>query len=152
MADTKSPQNKEKSEAEEDAANTPSELDPETHTELRILYEESTKNILFAKSMQWGTVGSTLVLFVALIGIAVFVSKEAKFLGYLQGIIFIAGPAAIFLITLYQFWQHAEQQKLLAVERHFSSLFRDIRKIKSTTEANIHRYVTAVRLTERCWL
>jgi hypothetical protein len=52
--------------------------------------------------------------------------------------------AAIFVVVIYQFWQHAEMTKLDAVANRFSADFSDIRSLKSRTESNIHRYILLV--------
>ena len=129
-------------EADEDARElVASELDDMTHAEMRVLYQESTHAVLFAKAQQWRTVGSTLVLYAVLIAIAQFVIKDPALLRGLQAIIIVAAPAAVVILIFYQSWQYAEQRKLEAVAGDFSSYFRDVRAIKSRLEANIHRYV-----------
>lgn len=147
MADVKlkakaKPQSKSKeTQAEGDAAPPePSALDEMTHAEMRLLYRESADAILFAKTMQWWTVGSTLIVYVALIAISALVERDARVLVYLQAVLWLAAPAAIMILGIYQFWQHTEHGKLGAIARHFSSLFRDIRRIKSPREADVHRY------------
>ena len=55
-----------------------SELDETTHSELRVLYKESSGAVLFAKAQQWWTVGSTLTFYVVLMLIAKF--GEARIL------------------------------------------------------------------------
>lgn len=126
--------------AEDEAPIEPSTLDPETHAEMRLLYRESNDAILFAKSMQWWTVGSTLIVYVAMIAIAALVAKDRQVVVYLHAVLWLAAPAAIMIIGIYQFWQHTEHAKLNAIARHYSSLFRDIRRLKSAREANVHRY------------
>jgi hypothetical protein len=45
------------------------------------------------------------------------------------------------LLFFYQTWQHTEQTKLDVIGKQFSSLFRQVRGIKSKLEANLHRYM-----------
>lgn len=129
------------SSAEADERLVPSELDDSTHAELLNLIDESSRAILFAKAQQWKTVGATLLVFVALIALARYVSNTPRYLEYLQIIVFLATPAAILILIMYQFWQHTELAKLQTAGMNFSSLYRKIRKIKSGREANAHRYL-----------
>ncbi len=55
--------------------------------------------------------------------------------------IIVLSMATIFLLAIFQFWQHTELQKIISVEEHYSNLFRAIRNKKSDLEANIHRYM-----------
>lgn len=119
----------------------PSSLDELTHAELRVLYDESSDAVLFAKAQQWRTVGSTLVLYAVLIALAQFVVRDPALLRGLQAIVIIASPAAVVILIFYQSWQYAEQRKLEAIADDFSNFFREVRGIKSRLEANIHRYV-----------
>lgn len=129
------------SEREEERVLEPSRLDDMTHAEMRVLYDEASDAVLFAKAQQWRTVGSTLVLYAVLIAIAQFVIRDAALLHGLRAIIIVATPAAVVILIFYQSWQYAEQRKLEAIARDFSSYFREVRAIKSRLEANIHRYV-----------
>lgn len=118
-----------------------SDLDEFTHTELCMLYKESADSLRFAKHLQWWTVGSTLVVFFAFIAIADFVGADKTFAKVLTGLVILIAMSAIFALILYQFWQYNELLKIQKIADHMSSLFRDIRKLKSRREANIHRYV-----------
>jgi len=119
----------------------PSELDEMTHRELGLIYNDSTRTTLFTKGIQWRTVGSTLIIFIAMVGLAKFVSSAADFVRILKVAIILSSMGAIFMLVIFQFWKHAEGQKIRAVERQYSSLFRGIRMKKSRLEANIHRYL-----------
>ena len=117
------------------------DLDDRAHAELCRLYEESWHAVLFAKAQQWKTLGSTLIVYLALVFIAKFVASDPGFGRYLVGAIILVCMAAIFVIIIYQFWQHAEMSKLDAIGDRFSADFQDIRGLKSRTESNIHRYI-----------
>lgn len=119
----------------------PSALDEATHRELGYLYDDSTRTILFAKGMQWKTVGATLIIFLLLIVLTKFISRADDFVRILKIVIIVSSMGAIFMLLLFQLWQHSEAKKIIAVEKNFSSLFRSIRKKKSKLEANIHRYI-----------
>jgi len=121
--------------------NEPSSHDELTHAEMRMLYEESTKSIRFSKYLQWWTVGSTLVVFFALIGIAKFVSADIVYANKLTALIILLSTAVIATLIIYQFWQHTELLKIEKISKGFSSAFREVRKSKSQLEANIHRYI-----------
>ena len=125
----------------------PTSLDEQTHAELLNLIEESSGNILFAKAQQWSTVGSTLAVFLVLVGMARFVSSNPKFVQVLEITVFLATPAALFILIIYQFWQQTELAKLQTAGTHFSSLYRKIRGIKSGREANLHRYILLIFMT-----
>jgi hypothetical protein len=120
--------------------NTPTSLDESTHRELQLLYREATDTIRFAKHMQWWTVGSTLVLFFAFIGIAKFVGADMTYAKIITMVVIFISMSCISALIMYQFWQFNEQQKITEIGRHFSTLFKRIRRIKSTRESNVHRY------------
>ena len=118
-----------------------SDLDEMTHRELGLIYADSTRTILFSKSIQWKSVASTLILFAALIALAKYVSHGAQFVMVLKISAISLAMAAIFMVVLFQFWQHSEGRKLTNIESAYSNLFRRIRKLRSKREADIHRYL-----------
>jgi len=118
----------------------PSALDDKTHSEMRSLYRESTETLRFVKNHQWRTVGATLVTFVGLVFIASMVDANLALTQKFMGITIVLTTAVIFTLIIYQFWMHNEQRKIDAMAEHMSSLFRDIRAIKSPREGNVHRY------------
>lgn len=120
---------------------TPSTLDEHTHAELRLLYRESTETLRFVKNHQWKTVGATLLIFFALIFVAGFVDADMQLARQFMGITITISCAAIFMLVLYQFWTHNEQTKINHLQPHMSSLFADIRALKSKREGDIHRYL-----------
>lgn len=128
-------------EEETSVENQPSLLDELTHTELGLLYRESTETVRFAKTQQWWTVGATLLVFGALVVVAKFVSADEGFVDLLTIVIILLAMAVIFTLVVYQFWQHTEMAKIEMMARHFSDLFRDVRRRKSRNEANIQRYL-----------
>lgn len=117
-----------------------SELDEKTHAEVQLLYRDSSETVLFAKGMQWKTVGSTLVVFVILIAIAKFISRDPTLITFLKGAMILSTIGAIYMLFIYQFWQHDELKKLKTAGDHFSNLFKKLRDIKSRKESNVHRY------------
>lgn len=126
----------------------PSRLDDNTHAELRLIFEDSSRAILFAKGMQWKTVGATLAIFAGLIAIffaivsqAKFVSSKSDFLNGLELIIFLTAAVAVLALIIFQVWQHTEARKIRELGTYFSSAFIDIRDSKSDLTADISRYV-----------
>lgn len=117
-----------------------SELSPATSSELRQLYDESVRAIFFAKNQQWNTLGATLLVYLVLIVIARMMPPEAGVAYYLALLVFVITPAAIYILLIYQLWQQTEKQKQDAIAQRFSALFRQVRAIKSTREADFHRY------------
>ena len=119
----------------------PSTLDDKTHTEMCMLYKESVDSLRFAKYMQWWTVGSTLLVFFAFIGIAKFVGANMIYAKILTALTIFIAMSGIFALLIYQVWQHTEKEKIKGMTPHLSSLFNRIRRIKSRREANVHRYI-----------
>ncbi len=120
---------------------TPSELDESTHREVGLIYEDATRTILYAKSIQWKAVASSLVMFFVVIALVRYVSNQEDYVKILKLGVLFTGMAAISLLIIFQFWQHTELQKIVAVEKLYSSAFRAIRKKKSKLEANVHRFI-----------
>lgn len=119
----------------------PSELDEATHAESLTLYRDSQENIRFAKGLQWKTLGGTLAIF-ALLGFAGFNSDHRE--GYLKILIVLSwaiSAGAIYVVCILQSWQNTEREKLRRIVAELSNLFRAVYRIKSKTEANIHRYL-----------
>ncbi|MFT5485534.1 MAG: hypothetical protein ACI9JL_000343 [Paracoccaceae bacterium] len=119
----------------------PSELDETTHAESLILYRDSQDNIRFAKSLQWKTLGGSLAIF-ALLGFAALNGNRQE--GHLKTLIVISwaiSAGAIYAICILQSWQNTEREKLRKIVGEFSNMFRAVYRIKSRTEANIHRYI-----------
>jgi len=135
---------KETEDVPDDFVNEPSSLDDNTHAEMITLYKESTETIRFAKHMQWWTVGSTLLAYGAMVGIAKLVGADKGYADLLTWVIILTTLSVIFTLTVYQFWQHTENQKITEINHHMSSLFGRVRYLKSSNEANIHRYLLLV--------
>jgi Na+/melibiose symporter-like transporter len=137
----KKPETNEKPKEEEKPfENTPSELDDLTHHELRLMFERSAEAVLFAKNIQWGSVGSSLLVMAVFIALVMF-GKPSDGLANIFGVatIVLAG-GVIFVLTLYQSWQYNEISRIVELEKHFSTLYRKIRDVKSRREGNFHRY------------
>ncbi|WP_193367380.1 hypothetical protein [Pelagibius marinus] len=124
--------------------NTPSELDELTHAEMCMLYKESADSIRFAKAHQWKSLGSTLLVFGGLIALAQLVPYNATITNLIIAISFLCSCAVIYMLALYQVWQNTEREKLRDIAGHFSSFSQFTRAIKSSREANVHRYTLLV--------
>lgn len=120
--------------------NTPSELDELTHAEMCMLYRESADSIRFAKAHQWKSLGATLLVFGAMIVLARSVPGNVTLTNFLIAISFLSSSAVIYMLVLYQVWQNTEREKLRDISSHFSGFSQFTRAIKSSREANVHRY------------
>jgi len=120
--------------------NTPSELDDLTHAEMCMLYRESADSIRFAKAHQWKSLGSILLVFGGMIVLARLTQNNATLTNLVIAISFLSSSAVIYMLVLYQVWQNTEREKLRDIASHFSSFSQFTRAIKSSREANVHRY------------
>ena len=118
----------------------PSQLEAKTHAEVCMLYRESTETTRFVKNHQWKTVGATLLAYAGMVMIAGFVQADAGMVNKLMAITILLGFSVITTLFIYQFWMHNEASKIDRMERDLSSLFKEIRALKSRREGNIHRY------------
>lgn len=141
MAKEKEKEKEQVQETEEPKETVPSELDEMTHREVGLIYEDTTRTILFAKGIQWKAVASSLIMFVVVIALVKYISNDPAYIKTLKIAVIFTSMAAIFLLMIFQMWQHTELQKILSIEALFSSVFRDIRERKSKLEASVHRYV-----------
>lgn len=119
----------------------PSELDEATHAEALVLYRDSQNNIRFSKGLQWKTLGGALAI-IALLGLAGWNGERTE--TYLKTLIVISwaiSAGAIYAICILQSWQNTEREKLRKIIAEFSNLFHAVYRLKSRTEANIHRYI-----------
>ena len=121
-----------------------SELDETTHAEMLMLYSESADSIRFAKAQQWKSVGATLLVFAGMITVAHFTAGDVMLVKMIAFMSFLVAAAAIYTLVLYQVWQNTEREKLREIAKSFSNLFVKIRTIKSSREANVHRYTLLI--------
>jgi Na+/melibiose symporter-like transporter len=126
---------------------TPSHLDDKTHSELRMLYAESTETLRFIKTHQWKTVGATLLTYLGLIFIAGWTKAGPDMTNKFMAITILLATAVIFTLVIYQFWMHNETTKIDSLNPHMSNLFRDVRALKSRREGNVHRYMLLFFMT-----
>lgn len=120
--------------------NTPSELDDLTHAEMCMLYRESADAIRFAKAHQWKSLGATLLVFAGMMTLGRLVPDNATLTNLIVAVSFLSTSAVIYMLVLYQVWQNTEREKLRDIAGHFSSFAQFTRAIKSSREANVHRY------------
>lgn len=129
---------------EPELENEPSELDDLTHAEMRMLYAESTESIRYAKSRQWRALSGILLVFGALMGFSRIADSSAQLINLIVATSFICSAGAIYALALFQAWQNTERAKLREIGRHLSSYAKVVRAIKSSREANVHRYTLLV--------
>jgi hypothetical protein len=130
----------EMNEEERPFENTPTELDDLTHHELSLMFERSTEAVLFAKNIQWRTVGSSLIVMAVFIALVMFEKPSDELANILGVATIVLAGGVIFVLTLYQSWQYNEISRIVELEKHFSTLYRKIRDVKSRREGNFHRY------------
>lgn len=118
-----------------------SALEEATHAEMRLLYGEASKAILFAKDQQRKTVGFTILIYMLLIAVAEIAPSHVGFVKVLAFLSFLVSPVAISMLVIFQFRQLTESEKRRAIGSHFSSIFQEIQDMQSRTEANIHRHI-----------
>lgn len=123
---------------------TPSDLDTKTHEELCMLYRESTETMRFVKNHQWKTVGATMITYLGIVFIAGFVDANAGLVNKLMAVTILLACSVIVTLGIYQFWMHNEMAKINSMQPHLSSLFAEIRALKSKRESDIHRYTLLV--------
>ena len=130
--------------ADERPDNVPSELDDLTHAEMRMLYAESVEVVRFAKTQQWKSVGAILVVFIALMGLSQLSEQKPVLTNLIIAVSFVCSGGVIYSLALYQAWQNTERKKLREIGLHLSSYAKAIRAIKSSREANVHRYTLLI--------
>ncbi|MEL0114641.1 MAG: hypothetical protein VW835_23155, partial [Rickettsiales bacterium] len=94
----------------------------------------ASEAILFAKNIQWRSVGSSLIVMAVFIALAVFGKPRGEFANILGVATIVLAGGVIFVLILYQMWQYNEISRIVAIEQNFSSLYRKIRDIKSRRE------------------
>ncbi len=118
----------------------PSDLDEITHAEMRLLFDESADSVHFAKAMQWKMLAGVLLAFGGLIVIAEYTATNQNFVKNIVVVSPVVGAASIYCEVIFQLWQNTEREKLRFIMSHFSNVAQENFGMKSSTEANIHRY------------
>ena len=117
------------------------ELDELSHAECLTLYSESAESIRFAKSQQWKTLVYLTAVFFSLVILPYTRLAPPDLLPYLIVISFVVSACGVSMLIIFQMWQSTEHRKLDLIGQEMSDLFREVRGVKSTLEANIHRYL-----------
>ncbi len=120
--------------------NEPSELDEMTHLELRTMHRSASMAILFAKLIQWVTVGMSMIIFSTAIFVDRVASPNHPLDNLLSVAIILLVCGAIFVLFMYQMWQFNEIKRLRVIESRFSTLCRRVNNIESRREKNVERY------------
>jgi CDP-diglyceride synthetase len=132
----------EKDSGESQAAGvTASDLDERTHAEMLMMYHECATSVRFAKLQQWHTTGGTLIIFLVLGVLGNFGPRYGFLTKLLPVLSILLTCGTLYSLAIYQFWQHAERNKLVTISNRFSSFLREVRALTSPREANIHRYI-----------
>lgn len=132
--------------SDDEFVNEASSLDELTHTELRMMHQEGAAAILFAKKLQWQSVGSSLLVFGAAIAISFSKIADKSLTDLLVVMIIVMTCGVILVLVLYQFWQFNEITRIKKIDRHLSSLYKSIKDVKSSREGNYHRYTLLVAM------
>ena len=119
----------------------PSELDENTHAEMRILYSDASSAIRFAKERQWKLVGAVLLIFAAMMAAAQALVIEANMAKGLVLVSFLVSAAAIYMLVVYQVWQNTESTRQEAIGVRFSSLFSGTVGSQGRREGRVHGYI-----------
>lgn len=118
----------------------PSDLDDLTHAEFRVLYDEASRNMLFAKQLQWRVLQYFSLLALGLVivaGVAPFPRDVASFVSYFM---LLAGLAVTMVLVFLQTWQFREQLKLARIAEDFSTLARSVLRLKGRSMGDLQRY------------
>ncbi|PHS79735.1 MAG: hypothetical protein COB59_00135 [Rhodospirillaceae bacterium] len=132
--------------SDDEFINEASSLDEQTHTELRMMHQEGAEALLFAKKLQWQSVGSSLLVFGASIAISMSNLADKSLIDLLVVMIIVLTCGVILVLVLYQFWQFNEITRIKKIDGHFSSLYKSIKDVKSSREGNYHRYTLLVAM------
>ena len=120
--------------------NQPSALDELSHLELRLMHEGASNSILFAKNIQWLSVGISLLIFVAIVAISQFSLAYESIKGLLAMATILLTCGTVFMLFMYQLWQFNEIGRIIEIEKHFSTLYKKIRNVISRRQGNVERY------------
>ncbi len=116
----------------------PSELDENTHAEMRILYGDSSAAGRFAKERQWKLTGAVMLVFAGMMIAAQVQVIEANMAKGLVLASFLVSAASIYMLIIYQVWQGNEATRQGAISAQFSSLFKDILGPQAVREGRVH--------------
>lgn len=117
-----------------------SELDETTHAEFRLLYDEASRNVLFAKGQQWRVLEYFTLLAVALVAIGIAMPYAQNVARFIAGFLVFSGAFSLAVLLVLQVWQYNEQAKMAYLTGDFSNFARAARKRKPSLAGDIHRY------------
>jgi len=95
-------------ESDTDFEHIESELDEKSHREMGLIYDDATRTITYAKGIQWKAVASTMLVFVVLVFVARALPPQEDFIRLLKLAVILFAMAAIFMLVVFQLWQHTE--------------------------------------------
>ncbi|MBT6137179.1 MAG: hypothetical protein HOH65_06835 [Rhodospirillaceae bacterium] len=121
--------------------NEASELDDLTHAEFREIYQDSSVNLRFAKQQQWRAVLYFSVGAAAVAGYGEWTRwTDAKLANYFLVLVWIFSIATVCLLVSLQWWQAAENKKIVYVTSKWSSFANAARGRKSSFVSDLQRY------------
>ena len=116
----------------------PSELDEITHAELRMLYEDSSNSLRFARERQWKLVGGVLLLFAIIIALPeIFSLTSFAGRGLAMASILISA-SSIYMLIIYQVSQNADLKRQRTISEQFSNIFAELGGERVKREAKSH--------------
>lgn len=119
----------------------PSELDEITHAEMRLLYEDASIAVRYARAQQWKTVSGMLFILGAMIVTAEFTAEHKDFIKNIVIAALLVAAGAIYMLIILQLTQNTEREKIRFTVSYFSNVARENFNIESSTESNIQRYI-----------
>ena len=120
---------------------TPSQLDEKTHSELRILYQDSGMSVRFARERQWKLVGGALLMFAIVVAVPELVHISIFAARGLVLASFLLGAGAIYLLIVYQVWQSSELRRMQDIGARFSNVFAQLGGRDAASEGRLHSYI-----------
>ncbi len=125
----------------EGPAMAPSDLDENSHAEMRLLYRDASQAMRFAKDRQWKLVGTALLVFLGIMAIPEFLEIAPLMAKGLVLASFLVSAATIYVLVIYQIGQNGELGRLHAVGERFSSLFRNLAGVTAKRESKLHGHI-----------
>ena len=116
----------------------PSELDENTHAELRMLYEDSSNSLRFARERQWKLVGGVLLLFAIIIALPEIFSLTSYAGRGLVLASILVSAASIYMLIIFQVSQNADLARQRTISEQFSNIFAELGGERVKSEAKSH--------------
>lgn len=118
-----------------------SELDENTHAELRLLYQDSTNSVRFARERQWKLVTAALLLFAVIVSVPELVEVSILAAKALVVASFLISASSIYILIVYQVWQNGELLRMQTIGNRFSNIFAELGGRSAAREGRLHSYI-----------